>query len=121
MMVLIIDVMPAKVYKGWRDGAIVHVAVNGIPLIHIPYHSPDGFEWGYGGSGPADLSLSMLADYFEEQDELLDFLAKRQLQTSTRCWKLYPAFKSDVVASFPKDRWTLPSAAIDYWVARYRS
>lgn len=27
-------------------------------------HSPTGLEWGYGGSGPAQLSLAMLCDYF---------------------------------------------------------
>lgn len=26
-------------------------------------HSRDGFQWGYGGSGPADLALNMLLDY----------------------------------------------------------
>lgn len=25
------------------------------------YHSPDGFEWGYYGSGPAELALNLLA------------------------------------------------------------
>jgi hypothetical protein len=25
-------------------------------------HSPDGFAWGYGGSGPAQLALALLAD-----------------------------------------------------------
>jgi hypothetical protein len=24
------------------------------------HHSPDGFEWGYGGSGPADFALNIL-------------------------------------------------------------
>lgn len=28
------------------------------PLV---YHSPTGYEWGYGGSGPADLALNILA------------------------------------------------------------
>ncbi len=32
-----------------------------IPLPHIVYHSPTGFEMGYGGSGPADLARSILA------------------------------------------------------------
>jgi hypothetical protein len=27
-------------------------------------HSPDGFQWGYGGSGPAQLALGILAHYF---------------------------------------------------------
>lgn len=29
-------------------------------LRHIVRHSPDGFEYGYGGSGPHDLALSLL-------------------------------------------------------------
>lgn len=27
------------------------------PLKHIVLHSPDGFQWGYGGSGPAGSPL----------------------------------------------------------------
>ena len=32
-------------------------------MPHIERHSPDGFNWGYGGSGPADLALSILTDF----------------------------------------------------------
>lgn len=32
------------------------------PLRHRVQHSPDGFNWGYAGSGPADLARSLLAD-----------------------------------------------------------
>lgn len=35
-----------------------------VPLKHIVRHSPTGFEWGYGGSGPADLALSILTNAF---------------------------------------------------------
>ena len=31
-------------------------------LKHVVRHSPDGFNWGYGGSGPADTALSILTD-----------------------------------------------------------
>ncbi len=35
------------------------------PRVNIPHahkvHSPSGFDWGYGGSGPADLALNILA------------------------------------------------------------
>ena len=35
-----------------------------IPLrLDLYGHSPDGFEWGYEGSGPAQLALAILADY----------------------------------------------------------
>ena len=33
-------------------------------LRHANLHSPPGFECGYGGSGPADLAASILADFF---------------------------------------------------------
>ncbi len=31
----------------------------------VVYHSPTGLEYGYGGSGPADTALSILAHFFE--------------------------------------------------------
>lgn len=40
------------------DGGVDHRYA----LPHICRHSPDGFQWGYGGSGPADLALSILTD-----------------------------------------------------------
>lgn len=34
-----------------------------LPLhLEIRNHSPNGFEWGYGGSGPAQLALALLMD-----------------------------------------------------------
>lgn len=42
---------------------------NGEALTNVPrkviHHSPDGFEWGYHGSGPADLSLNLCHQYFK--------------------------------------------------------
>jgi hypothetical protein len=58
------------------------------PVKHIKRHSPDGMQWGYGGSGPADCALSILTHFtthdspeFKNQVELLyqrfkfDFIA----------------------------------------------
>lgn len=60
-----------KIYKGQKSAigpsAVWVIDPSGkvasYPLPHIERHSPDGFNWGYGGSGPADLSLSILTDY----------------------------------------------------------
>lgn len=49
-------------------------------------HSPDGFAWGYGGSGPAQLALALLLE------------AGLDDETAVR---LHQQFKSEVVA-----RWT---------------
>lgn len=34
-------------------------------LRHLVHHSPTGFEYGYAGSGPADLARSIVGDLFE--------------------------------------------------------
>jgi hypothetical protein len=59
-----------KVYSGnrGRDSNSVEVRGHGStrtrPLelrLDLFNHSPTGFEWGYGGSGPAQLALAILA------------------------------------------------------------
>src|SRR4051812_39332411 len=45
----------------------------------IRNHSPDGFEWGYAGSGPAQLALAILLDYCRE-NKLSDETAERYHQ-----------------------------------------
>jgi len=100
------------VYKGSRglDGVVVEVcrlSSNGevlerSPLKHVVRHSPTGFEWGYGGSGPADLSLSLLTHAVGPE------VAER----------LYQKFKWEVVARFPFDEWSLPRKAVREYVRR---
>ena len=55
-----------KTYEGRRgkDGTCF-VTVDGRNLdlrLDLFNHSPTGFEWGYAGSGPAQLALALLAD-----------------------------------------------------------
>lgn len=57
----------AKIYKGINSGTggqgvIVIDGDKKYSLRHLYRHSIDGFQWGYGGSGPADLARSMLID-----------------------------------------------------------
>jgi hypothetical protein len=44
-----------------------HVYVDGLPLdasesLKMSNHSPSGFNWGYGGSGPAQLALALMLE-----------------------------------------------------------
>lgn len=54
-------------YVGKRtEGGGFEVRCNGRllrPRHDLFNHSPDGFAWGYGGSGPAQLALAILADH----------------------------------------------------------
>src|SRR5262245_54280206 len=67
-----------KTYSGKRDRTgLCHVWVvtDGeskllSPRTDLANHSPTGFEWGYAGSGPAQLALAILADALEKDDEL---------------------------------------------------
>ena len=57
-------------------------------LRHIVRHSPDGFQWSYGGSGPSDLSLSILHDF-----------CSRNGMDIALVDKCYQSFKRDFVAT----------------------
>lgn len=108
-----------KTYHGYRqiahgnDGVpitskcVVRVLVPGYAEYELPprhdirNHSPDGFEWGYGGSGPAQLALALVADC-------------RGAEWAVP--RIYQRLKL-IVAKLPCDGWTLTheyvSALID--------
>lgn len=63
-----------KTYYGLREDGVCRVRVMDdrrdvgghaylLPIrLDLWNHSPTGFEWGYGGSGPAQTALALLAD-----------------------------------------------------------
>lgn len=62
-----------KTYIVQRDSRGAHCSVlpdegRIYPLKHLLRHSPDGFEFGYGGSGPSDLARSIVGDLLGEKD-----------------------------------------------------
>lgn len=60
-------------------------------------HSPTGFAWGYGGSGPSQLALALLADCVGDK-EAMDW---------------YQPFKWRVVANLKRvEGWKLSEAQI---------
>jgi hypothetical protein len=61
-------------YVGFRvDGrAIVlnlseHRRLSPDRSLDVVNHSPSGFEWGYAGSGPAQLACGLLLDYYDDE------------------------------------------------------
>ena len=90
-----------KHYEGLREGHVVTVTVGERrlnPRLDLWNHSPTGFEWGYGGSGPAQLALAILADHCGNDEQALNF---------------YQRFKWAVIAELPHRSWTLTSQEID--------
>lgn len=95
------------VYVGRRDsgmpvGEACSVTVDGDSLdcrYDLLSASPSGFEYGYGGSGPAQLAIAMLAHAFDDE------FAKRH----------YQQFKREVVAELPESGWKLTKQDLDEW------
>ncbi len=95
--------LQARIVPG--DNGDPVVTVDGArldPRLDLFNHSPTGFAWGYGGSGPAQLALAILADC------LGDGLALERHQ----------AFKWDVIGPLPIDRpWTLTEDVVRAWAS----
>ena len=81
-------------------------AGNGDIFVNIPHtivrHSPDGFEWGYRGSGPSDLALNILILFTDQC-------------TADR---LYQEFKLDFISSMPKQGGMIKSSTIQEWLGK---
>ena len=66
-----------KTYHGHSYGAGVDVEhADGTrtpldPRFDLDNHSPTGFAWGNGGSGPAQLALALLTDVFGDKVALI--------------------------------------------------
>ena len=73
------------------------------PRQEVRNHSPTGFEWGYGGSGPAQLALAILAEHLGNDDAALN---------------LYQDFKWACIAQICGANWSLSSEEIDNCLAR---
>ncbi len=107
----------AVIYRGKRlPTGRVSVKVETYPPTHITdlslarslkviNHSPTGFEWGYGGSGPAQLALAILLDYTGDKERALAH---------------YQDFKWEFVCTWsrePDGEWVLTGDQIKEWLA----
>jgi hypothetical protein len=63
-------------------------------------HSPDGFSWGYYGSGPAQLALAILLEATDKQTAL----------------HLYQDFKEEIIAPLEKDKDFVISLNVGFWI-----
>ena len=64
-------------------------------------HSPTGFEWGYCGSGPAQLSLAILLSHTKDQHLALD---------------MYNKFLFDVISKIHSTDWEISNKKIEDWI-----
>ena len=96
-------------YVGFRvDGRAVvlnlseHRRLSPDRSLDVVNHSPSGFDWGYAGSGPAQLACGLLLDYYDDAQ-----IARKH----------YIAFRNRVISQLecngPAACWHLTSEDID--------
>ena len=81
------DVLQFQRHYTHNDAEPVVLADNTPLEQKLILHSPTGFEWGYNGSGPADLALNILYLYVDYP----------------RALRLHQAFKDYFIARIPRD------------------
>lgn len=86
-----------KVVDADSEKEIILFADTGQKLVN---HSPNGFNWGYGGSGPAQLALGLLLDVTVDENLSLRY---------------YQQFKREIVANL-EDTWELTEVSILEWL-----
>lgn len=99
-----------------RRGNTIHV---NIPQ-HVVHHSPDGFEWGYGGSGPADFALNILDLFAPELPWGAEPVECYRGRCSQFAWDNHQAFKRDFVAALPREGGVIHGATIRSWISIVR-
>ena len=83
-----------------REVYLVGGRLNPAESLAVARHSPNGFGWGYGGSGPAQLALAIL-------------LRATARETAVAH---YQAFKWDVIAKLPQADFSLRLAKVRDWL-----
>ena len=70
----------------------------------VKNHSPDGFNWGYGGSGPGQLALALLLEVTDNEAVALRY---------------YQDFKTRFIVTIDSqhDDWEIPEEEIIGWLS----
>lgn len=92
----------------YRIAGMAHAS---IPRTVIQ-HSPDGFEWGYAGSGPADLALNVLNAFVPPACDDLPPVACYRGHASQTAIQLHQPFKTALIAPMPHDGGVIPVGTI---------
>lgn len=140
--------MGTKIYRGLRTGApgeatVVVVEVldqfgNTERVYDLPHkvrHSPSGFEWGYEGSGPAELARCIVIDALESRAVCKGCAGRGTIVEITedgtqdiRCWGCsgdgvdpdttagYQGFKREHVARWQGEAWAITSTEVLDWL-----
>lgn len=120
-----------KIYRGKRGGQLSMMSQVGLTAVavsdgsgtralhHYRKHSPSGFEWGFAGSGPAELARCILID-------ALGLKVRKTKDTPTwsdgeapkiDAFQIYQKFKFAFIGTLG-DEWEITHADVIAWYER---
>lgn len=102
------------------QGIVLQRTPDGQAATNVPWavkhHSPTGFEWGYLGSGCADLALNILEIVLRR----LKYEGERVDCYNGKCFKLaytlHQDFKEEFIAGIDREGGTIPIERVETWV-----
>ena len=107
-----------------EHGVVLKTDANGTQWTNVPqlvvYHSPTGYSWGYGGSGPGDLALNILEWLLTDEGYRGARQACYRGSCFTLAWSLHHNLKWDLIAHCPKEGDVIPLATLKSWLGTYR-
>lgn len=96
------------------------IATN-VPHL-ITDHSPSGFEFGYGGSGPADFALNILETVLRDMG--YDGETTNKTWKGDKCFKLayalHQPFKAEFIAGMPREGGRISTNHIIAWIDSHK-
>jgi hypothetical protein len=94
------------------------------PRLDLFNHSPTGLEWGYGGSGPSQAALAIMATHLLRKENWPPVMKALKIMTLPEerlgvddheylaiC--IYQRFKAAVIAGLPEEGWELTEDEIN--------
>ena len=97
---------------------------DGVKATNVPHivtrHSPTGYEWGYGGSGPAELALNICEYYVRVlRNEGVDIGKAHNFREGVAhdmALKVYQEFKATFIAGMPHSGGAIKANYIMSWI-----
>lgn len=90
--------------------------ITNVPHVAV-HHSPDGYEFAFGGSGPSDLAMNIVAEIFRVEGwNGGEQVACYRGSVSERVWALHQPFKWEFIATAPRAGTVIPYETARNWL-----
>lgn len=110
----------STVYRGSRANGAVTIKCNNKVLEAGPSqalhnHSPTGFNWGYSGSGPAQLALGILLDFTRDKNTAMQHYQSFKWAFISRCdWNTFKLTGQQILNWLPTPEQATKMALREY-------